>query len=169
MKNPLQLPTMRTNEYKDFNWQMDLFHPNRDFCLNYSGFTIIELMVVLAIVGLLSMVALPAYQDYVARLDESTAETDIATIGLSITDYDLSNGKLPDSMATIEMGGLRDPWGNPYQYLNHATANNGQKRKDKNLVPINSDYNLYSMGVDGESVSPLTAQKSRDDIIRAKR
>jgi general secretion pathway protein G len=40
-------------------------------------------------------------------------------------------------------------------------------RKDRFLVPINSDFDLYSMGKDGESVPPLTAQKSRDDIIRA--
>jgi general secretion pathway protein G len=32
---------------------------------------------------------------------------------------------------------------------------------------LNSDYDLYSMGEDGESVPPLTAKQSRDDIIRA--
>ena len=40
-------------------------------------------------------------------------------------------------------------------------------RKDHRLVPINSDYDLYSMGKDGRSVSPLTARHSHDDIIRA--
>jgi general secretion pathway protein G len=35
------------------------------------------------------------------------------------------------------------------------------------VVPINSDYDLYSMGKDGESVPPLTARASRDDVIRA--
>ena len=40
-------------------------------------------------------------------------------------------------------------------------------RKDKFLVPINSDFDLYSMGKDGESVPPLTSKKRRDDIIRA--
>jgi len=34
-------------------------------------------------------------------------------------------------------------------------------------VPLNTDYDLYSQGPDGQSVSPLTAAKSRDDIIRA--
>ena len=43
----------------------------------------------------------------------------------------------------------------------------GQLRKDKNLVPINTDYDLYSKGPDGKSVTPLTANSSRDDIIRA--
>ena len=40
-------------------------------------------------------------------------------------------------------------------------------RKDKNLVPVNTDYDLYSMGEDGRSVGPFTAKASRDDIVRA--
>jgi general secretion pathway protein G len=40
-------------------------------------------------------------------------------------------------------------------------------RKDRFLVPINSDYDLYSMGKDGKSSSPLTSKNGRDDIIRA--
>jgi len=40
-------------------------------------------------------------------------------------------------------------------------------RKDKNLTPINTYYDLYSTGKDGLSVSPLTAKHSRDDIVRA--
>jgi general secretion pathway protein G len=46
-------------------------------------------------------------------------------------------------------------------------GNIGQARKDRFLVPINSDFDLYSMGKDGRSVGPLTAQQSHDDIIRA--
>jgi len=43
----------------------------------------------------------------------------------------------------------------------------GRARKDRFLVPINSDFDLYSMGRDGESVPPLAAPKSRDDVVRA--
>ena len=43
----------------------------------------------------------------------------------------------------------------------------GNQRKDHNLVPINSDFDLYSMGKDGASAPPLTAASSQDDIIRA--
>lgn len=42
-----------------------------------------------------------------------------------------------------------------------------QPRKDRFLVPINSDFDLYSMGKDRETVAPLTAKKSHDDIVRA--
>ena len=68
------------------------------------------------------------------------------------------------------MDDMRDPWDNPYEYLNvqsNAPGTKGKRRKDKNLVPINSDYDLYSCGPDGVSVPPLTAMASRDDIIRA--
>ena len=65
------------------------------------------------------------------------------------------------------MGVPTDPWGNPFQYTNLGTAPPGAARKDKFLVPINSDFDLYSMGPDGESVAALTAKPSRDDIIRA--
>ncbi len=43
----------------------------------------------------------------------------------------------------------------------------GQARKDRFLVPINSDYDLYSLGKDGRSVAALTAKDSRDDVVRA--
>ncbi len=64
--------------------------------------------------------------------------------------------------------GLIDPWGNPYLYLNIENATGKiEPRKDKNLKPISSDYDLYSMGPDGRTKIPLTAKDSRDDTIRA--
>jgi general secretion pathway protein G len=40
-------------------------------------------------------------------------------------------------------------------------------RKDRFLVPLNTDFDLYSMGQDEDSKAPLTAEASHDDIIRA--
>ncbi|MDH4073829.1 MAG: prepilin-type cleavage/methylation domain-containing protein, partial [Gammaproteobacteria bacterium] len=40
-------------------------------------------------------------------------------------------------------------------------------RKDGSLNPLNTDFDLYSAGADGESAGPLSATKSRDDIVRA--
>lgn len=63
---------------------------------------------------------------------------------------------------------MKDPWGNVYQYTNLGTVKgSGKARNNKSLVPINSDFDLYSMGKDGASASPLTAKASRDDIVRA--
>jgi len=41
-------------------------------------------------------------------------------------------------------------------------------RKDGKLNPINSDFDLYSIGEDGKTTTPLRAPQSRDDVIRAR-
>ena len=57
--------------------------------------------------------------------------------------------------------------GNPYEYLAFVSDQPGKVRKDHALHPLNSTYDLYSKGKDGASQAPLTAQASRDDVIRA--
>ncbi len=131
------------------------------------GFTIIELMLVMAILGVLMVVAVPGYQNYQERVDTDQAIRDIGSISIVITDYQLTNNSLPADLSTIGMNLMKDPWGNSYQYVNHDTAPPGSRRKDKNLVPINNDFDLFSKGKDGNSVPPLTAKHSRDDIVRA--
>ena len=82
-----------------------------------------------------------------------------------------NNFSYPGSLADLPNGVPVDPWGQPYQYLqirnNNEPGLRGRLRKDRNLVPINSDYDLYSLGEDGGSRPPLTARPSRDDIVRA--
>lgn len=134
---------------------------------NQRGFTLIEVFIIAAVLGLLMVVAVPQYQSYRERVDMNQAINDIGSISLVISDYLLINKRLPADLSVIGMHGMEDPWGNPYQYINHETAPPGHRRKDKNLVPINSDYDLYSMGEDGASSPPLTANASKDDIVRA--
>jgi len=132
------------------------------------GFTLVELMIAIAIIGLLVMLSYPLYTRYLDKARAAIAINDLSQISKAITLYHSVNSTYPDSLAEVYMSGLLDPWGNPYQYLNIASVKGkGKLRKDRNLVPINSDYDLYSKGPDGESVGPLTAKKSRDDVIRA--
>jgi general secretion pathway protein G len=132
------------------------------------GFTIMELLVGMAVLAILAAIAVPNFQAYTERSRVSTAVADIQTIALKITTYQAETGTLPLSLDAVGSGGKRDPWGNPYQYLNITTTiNKGMVRKDHKLVPINADYDLYSMGKDGRSRAPLTAKESRDDIVRA--
>lgn len=134
------------------------------------GITILELMLTIMIIAILSVMSVATYSSYKAKANVAQAVTDIGTIQTAISIFAVDNQGLPQSLADVsaQVGAMLDPWGNPYQYLNHADVKGkGQFRKDKNIVPINSDYDLYSMGPDGVSVSPLTAQASRDDIIRA--
>lgn len=131
------------------------------------GMTLIELVVTMAAMALLASLAFPAYQAQVNRGRVSQAIADIKQIEMKLERFFTDRGRFP---ATLPEAGLNlvDPWGNAYRYLNMDGASVGQVRKDHALHPLNTDYDLYSMGADGDSVSPLTARKSRDDIIRAR-
>ncbi len=133
------------------------------------GVTLVELTLSAAIVGMLAVVAVPMFTGYVDRANISEATAHIGEIQLAVSKFSLrNNGALPDTLNEVGLARLLDPWGNPYQYLNIARAPNpGMMRKDRNLVPINTDYDLYSLGKDGDSRAPLTAPASHDDIIRA--
>ena len=133
-----------------------------------TGFTLLELMFALAITAILTAVAVPAYRTYIERTRTTTAIADIGEIHLRIQRFIVNDGNPPPDLLTIGVADKRDPWGNAYAYLSfEGLGGIGQMRKDKNLVPVNSQYDLYSMGPDGESVPPFTASKSRDDIVLA--
>jgi len=132
------------------------------------GFTLVELLVAVAIIGILGSISYPLYSDYIDNIKIKTACMDIQNISTAIAKYYTDYQKYPDSLNEVGFGSYLDPWKNPYQYLNIQTAKgNGPMRKNRFLVPINSDFDLYSMGKDGQSVPPLTAKVSRDDVIRA--
>lgn len=131
------------------------------------GVTLVELMVAMAILALIAAIAVPSYSGHVQRGRVAKAISDIKRIELSMERFMTDRGRYPASLAEAGIA-LNDPWGNPYQYLSMAGAKVGQVRKDHSLHPLNTDYDLYSMGADGKSVSPLTAKASRDDVVRAR-
>jgi general secretion pathway protein G len=139
------------------------------FAPGRSGFTIIELLIAVAVLAALAAIAVPSYQNHRYRALVAQATSDIKSLDVLIQQYYADNMQFPDSLADIGKAGMLDPWNHPYQYLRLsplAPGAKGQVRKDKNLVPINADFDLYSMGQDGASVPPLTAKASRDDIVR---
>ncbi len=134
------------------------------------GMGLIELMLAVIIASLLMTVAVPAYDQFIDRARVARAIGDIGSIGIAIERFGLkNNSRLPNSLNELLMDVPIDPWGAPYQYLNIVAAGpgNGAFRKDGKLNPLNSDFDLFSVGADGESMGPLSAAKSRDDIVRA--
>jgi general secretion pathway protein G len=133
-----------------------------------TGLTLVEVLLVVALIGVLSAVALPAYASYRQRVRTAQAVMDIRVLGTAIQNYRFERDALPDDLAAVGWAGKLDPWGSPYQYNGFLTpADAGRARKNRNLVPINTDFDLYSMGPDGVTAPPLTARASRDDIVRA--
>lgn len=131
------------------------------------GFTLVELLIAMLILGTIVGIAIPSYLDYLDRARIAKAVADIRTFDSEIQAYATSSNTLPASLADVGRESFLDPYGNPYEYGNYALIPPGKRRKDQFLVPLNSDYDLYSMGKDGESKAPLTAKASRDDIVRA--
>ena len=132
-----------------------------------SGFTLIELLTVIAIIATLAAIAIPVYSNQIEKAKITKAVLDIQMMEKEINLYRLDNNDLPNTLADIGWGGLLDPWGNPYQFANHANIPPGKRRKYKSTVPLNTDFDLYSMGPDGKTKAPITAKAGYDDIIRA--
>ncbi len=77
-------------------------------------------------------------------------------------------GSLPLTLGDIGKGDMRDPWGTRYNYVNFSITNDKFWRRDRNLRPINSTYDLWSNGPDRQTQIQVVAKKGRDDVIRAR-
>jgi general secretion pathway protein G len=135
------------------------------------GYTLLELMMALVVVGLLAAIAVPSYARILEQQKIQQGERDLRLIGLRIENYRTQYGNTPNSLSDLNMTIPKDPWGRDYQFLNFSApipGINGMIRKDHNLHPLNTEFDLYSMGADGDSKAPLTAKASRDDIIWAR-
>jgi general secretion pathway protein G len=110
------------------------------------GFTLIEVLLVVVIIGILVGVAIPRLGGRVRQAEESRAKADIQSIGLALRMYELDNGEYPGSLQGLvtesgarnwngpylESGLPKDPWGRDYIYARSSTG-----------------YTLKSLGADG--------------------
>lgn len=132
-----------------------------------SGITLLELVVAMVVAGLLASLAIPAFNGYVQRSKVARAIGDIGSLSAQLYRWQSNTRRFPDTLAEADLDGRLDPWGQPYRYLNIETAPSNAPRKDKNLHPINTDFDLYSVGPDGATAVALTAKASQDDVVRA--
>lgn len=115
---------------------------------NAKGFTLIELMVVIAILGILATIVVPRMLGSVDEANVTAAKSQIQALRMAVTQFRLENNRFPESLDELinnERGKRyldaasvpRDPWGNDYQYSVPG--------------PDGHDYEIKSLGANGQS------------------
>jgi len=132
--------------------------------------TLLELMLATMLVGVLAAIGIPSYQNAILRTKIERARTELMDIRAGVLASRGEGFKLPATLDSVPNIPRIDPWGHPYAYLYFEApgVNRGSMRKDRNLVPINSEFDLYSNGKDGITRPPLPAKPSQDDIVIAR-
>ncbi len=102
-----------------------------------AGFTLIEILLVVVIIGILAAVAVPRLGGRVGQSQIAAARAGVGAIGTAIDLYETDNGKLPDSLQNLvtkgsepnwngpyirKAEGLKDPWGTEFQYTKQGNV-----------------------------------------------
>lgn len=133
-----------------------------------TGFTLVELLIVIAIIGILAAVAVPEIFGYLQEAKYAHAITDIESYYKESIKYHASNGEFPSDWSDLNYDAPpEDPWGNQYILNNHDDVPTGKLRKDGPVVPINENIDIYSKGPNGSSNPNIHSAPSRDDVILA--
>ena len=125
---------------------------SKDRCLGQRGFTLVELLVVLVILGLIMSFAAPQVFKYLGGAKTDSAGIQIERLSTALDLYRLETGSYPTTSEGLEAlleappdtpagspilrkaDALIDPWGRPYEYLSPGE---------------HGEYDLYSLGKDG--------------------
>lgn len=140
-------------------------HPQQATFLDCVGFTLVELIVVVAVLTILAALALPSFNDFVTSAKNKSCLADLRTIDQAITAYIIENNARPASLGAVGFGGKLDPWKRLYVYKNLTDAD-AVPRDDSAFNPLNTDYDLYSTGSDGASAQAYDGVGSPDDLAR---
>jgi type IV pilus assembly protein PilA len=89
------------------------------------GFTLIELMIVVAIIGILAAIAIPAYQDYTIRGQVSEGLTLAASAKASISEFYANTGRAPADRIEAGMGATDTATDTQGNYVSQVAVVNG--------------------------------------------
>ncbi len=132
------------------------------------AFTLVELMLVVVALALLTTMSMSSYQKFTDRARNAQAASDIREIDAMITRFYTQNSRYPANLGEIAVS-KKDPWKRDYMYVDFSKLDDDStKRKDGNLQPINSDYDLFSKGKDGATIKKINIAPGADDIVRGR-
>ena len=131
-------------------------------------FSLIELLLCIAVIFILMSFGMKVMTLAIKRAKIVRCVSEIKSIQTAIEAYrDEHKREIPDSFEVLNINTVYDPWKNAYSYQNYKMIPNGKRRKDKNMNPLNSDYDLWSNGPDGKTAFQINSAFGHDDIIRA--
>jgi len=133
-----------------------------------TGFTLIELMIVIVIIGILATLLIPRIMERLEEARRIKAKADIKTIESALKLYKIDTGNYPTTEQGLEAlirkpdtppvpkkwrdGGYlegdsvpKDPWGNPYYYTSSSSSGTGSLSGSSGR-----DYEIVSYGHDGQ-------------------
>jgi general secretion pathway protein G len=133
------------------------------------AFSLVETLIVCALISTLASISAGIYVNALKAARVTRAIGDLYAIEFDIRAFYEEHHRYPTTLSEARPIVPNDPWGRPYVYTDLSQkGSKGAARKDGKLNPINSDFDLYSVGEDGETAGPLKPPQSRDDIIRAR-
>ena len=130
------------------------------------GFTLAETLIATALLAVGADAVVGGISGQLERTRIERARQEIGQIESAIEAYRTRHHELPGSLSDLGAVPL-DPWGHSYEYVNFdASGTVGQRNYDG--LPINSEYDLYSLGPDGRTDANLWSEAGHDDIVRAR-
>lgn len=119
-----------------------------------AGFTLVELLVVLAILGLIAAIAVPQTIGYLGRAKSNTAGIQIDNLGAALDLYRLDVGRYPSDSegleALVNSPGDVGNWAGPYLRKASSLLDPWKKPYEYRFPGQNGEYDLFSLGADGQ-------------------
>jgi general secretion pathway protein G len=114
------------------------------------GFTLLEILVVLAIIGLIAAIAAPQVFKSLGGAKSDSARVQIESLSTAVDLYRLEVGKLPpDLEALVEKPSGEDRWNGPYLRKRTIPVDPWGNAFQYRAPGENADFDLYSLGADG--------------------
>lgn len=140
-------------------------YTNKRFLTTRRGFSLVEIMVVVVIIGLLAGAVTVGFGKYLDSAKTNRAMSDLRAIRTEVDGFKTLNGRYPTNDEGLEVIGMQngvpiDPWGNRYEY--NSPAGNGEPYEVFTLGQdaqeggegIDSDIYSWQIGTEEGSATP---------------